>query len=100
MGARIDCSTKQETTIPDFQPAPKVPPFVTRYQFLAAIRASGRAAALKTHIQGLTEAQQEQWTHRRLIFRNSPIVTAAASALGVANGAVDNLFIAASQIED
>lgn len=100
MGVSINCSTKQETSIPDFQPPIGLPVAVTRYQFLAAIRNSNRAADLKTHIQGLSEALQEPWLNRRLIFRNSAMIDAARVALSVTNNAVDNLFIAASQIDD
>lgn len=100
MGVRIDCGTKQETGTPDFQPPPGVPQAVTRYQFLAAIRNTNRASDLKTHIQGLTEAQQEPWLNRRMIFRNSAMIEAARVALGVTNNAVDNLFRNAADVED
>lgn len=100
MGVRIDCSTGQVTSIPDFQPPREVPRAVTRYQFLAAIRASGRAADLRAHILTLPEGQQEAWQHRRMIFRNSNMIEAARVALGVSNNAVDNLFKAAEDIED
>lgn len=100
MGVSINCGTQEETAIPNFQAPPGVPQLVTRYQFLAAIRNTNRAADLKAHIQGLSEALQEPWLNRRFIFRNSAMIEAARVALSVTNNAVDNLFIAASQIDD
>lgn len=78
----------------------QVPAAVTRYQFLAAIRAINRAADFKAHILTLPEAQQEAWQNRQRIFRDSAMVEAARTALGASNAAVDNLFRAAEGIED
>lgn len=99
MGVNIDCKTGAETQIPDaYSNAP--PDVVTRYQFKAAIRASGQASNLLTYINGLTAAGKEEWTDRRVFRRDSPLIAAAATALGFNANQVDNLFRSALAFDD
>lgn len=103
----FDCSLNRELT-PVEEAARRAnetrgnrpPDVVTRFQFKSAIRASGRAADLATHIAGLSAPQREEWTDRRFFRRDSAIVAAAAAALGVNSNQVDALFRSAAEIED
>lgn len=74
----------------DGAPAP-VPPSVTRYQFLAAIRAAGRATDFKNYHNGLSEAAKEEWSQAR-IARDSAMVEAARVGMSVTNNAIDTVF--------
>lgn len=91
---------EEEAARPSSPTVRGVPIVVTRYQFLAAIRASGRAADLKAYILTLPEGQQEAWQNKRILSRASAMIEAARVALGVSNAAVDNLFRTAEDIED
>lgn len=80
----------------DFTPPPAsaayVPPSITNFQFRKALRNSSKAAAFKTYYSGLTEAEQEEWLFMPLIYRDSAMVAAAATALSVTNNQLDTLF--------
>lgn len=82
---------QKDAAIAALLPPPPVPTSVTNYQFRAAVRASGKAAAFKAHHSGLSEAAQEEWSMAR-IRRNSDMVEVARVAFNVTNGAIDTLF--------
>lgn len=100
MGIVVDCTTGERRVVADVPVVLPVPESVTRFQFLTAIRNAGRANDLKAYIQTLANGELEAWQNRNRIYRASPMIEAARVALGVSQNAVNNLFIAASQIDD
>lgn len=97
-GVRFNCTTGEEETY-TYTPGPDpVPLQVSNFQFRAALRASGRAAAFKTYYNSLAEDAQEEWQFRPAIDRNSAMVEAARVALGVTNNQLNTLFQTAASL--
>lgn len=91
-GTRINCATGEVETY-TYTPGPdSVPQQISNFQFRAALRASGKAAAFKTYFNGLTEDAQEEWQFRPVIERNGALVAVAAAALNVTSNQLDSLF--------
>ena len=89
---RLNCETGEITEIP-FTPVPRgVPQAVTPLQIRKALRAVGRATAMKNFIDAQTEDLREAWEYADEIKRLDPIVAAAAAQFGFTQAQVDALF--------
>lgn len=78
-------------------PAP-VPAAVTPLQMRRALRAAGLKAQVDAMVAALDEEAQEAWEYSVTIPRNHALIAAAAAALNLTAGQVDDLFRAAAQM--
>lgn len=78
---------------PDPPPQPLVPRSLNNHQLRAALMQSGRYAAAKIYIGGLSEAEQVEWQFSQVIDRDGSLILAAQAALGLSDAQVDALFI-------
>lgn len=81
-----------------------VPPLITRYQLLAALRQMNRAAAFGTYVLGLNAANQEWWQTKRSFKRNADQVVAlklaAPAGMSLTDNQIDNVWRLASTFDD
>lgn len=82
------------------EPLPAVPESVTRFQARAALYQAGYLQAIETLMQDQNTPMiyKLAWQDASEFKRNSPTVTAMASALNLTDNDVDNLFRLASTI--
>jgi hypothetical protein len=87
---------------PDPAPTPPVliPAVVTRYQARAALLQAGLLSQVNAYFDGLGDDDMGKlaWLEAPTVERNSPALIAAAHALGLSDGAIDQLFIAAAAV--
>ena len=77
-----------------------IPQQVTAFQARAALYNAGLLATVEAAVAASTdEVLKLAWGHALHFDRNSPTIAAMAAALGLSDTDVDNLFVAASQIE-
>lgn len=80
----------------------QVPPAVTARQARLALLSAGLLSQVTTILAAMTgpegEAARIEWEYALGIERNSPLVTALSSQLGLTDEQVDNLFIAAKTL--
>ena len=77
-----------------------IPQQVTAFQARAALYNAGLLATVEAAVAASTdEVLKLAWAHALHFDRNSPTIAAMAATLGLSDTDVDNLFIAASQIE-
>ena len=77
-----------------------VPAFVSNYQAREALRQAGLFPTINAAIKGLGEdsSEYQAWEYANNFYRDSPLITTMAAALGMDATAVDALFTAAKQI--
>ena len=71
---------------------------VSRFQARAALHLAGHLPAVESAIAAADPITQMAWKDAQEFRRNSPTILAMASALGMSDAQVDDLFIAASEI--
>lgn len=86
-----DGSYVVRTVDPATLPVP-VPAHITPLQARKALREAGYKAAVDQYVAGLSEAEQEEWEYATAIYRDNPIIAAGATALGLTDDQVDDLF--------
>lgn len=79
-------------------PAPRVPEFVTMRQARLALSGAGLLASVDAAISTAGDAAQIEWQYSNEVQRNSGLVPAMATALGLTEAQIDALFIAAAAI--
>lgn len=81
-------------------PAP-VPQEVTNFQARAALLAAGLFETVNAAVlaQGPTSAAYQAWEYANHLTRNGALVNSMGAALGLTAQQLDELFIAAAQIE-
>jgi hypothetical protein len=79
--------------------AAHVPEAVTNLAFRKALRAANQMTNFKTHFNGLTETEQEEWLFAPLIRRDSAILEAARVALNRTQAQRDALLRAAAEFD-
>lgn len=79
-------------------PAPRVPAFVTMRQARLALSDAGLLASVDAAISTAGDAAQIEWEYSNEVQRNSGLVPAMATALGLTDAQIDALFIAAEGI--
>lgn len=81
-----------------------VPPLVSRYQILAALRQMNRLTAFRNHVAGLSEADQDWWSTKRTFRRTAPQVVAlklaAPAGMSLTDNQIDNVWRLAATFED
>lgn len=92
-------ATGEVTMIEGEAPPPPVPEEVSRFQARAALLNAGLLAQADAAVAGSGNALlQLAWTDAVSFKRNSPGIAALAPALGLDDGALDDLFRAAAEI--
>lgn len=76
-----------------------VPDVVSRFQARAALLQAGLLSVAETAIASGDPIQQLAWADAQEFRRASPTVAAIGAALGLSEGDIDDLFIAAAAIE-
>ena len=79
-------------------PPPAVPPMVTARQARLALLGAGLLSAVEAWIAAQGQAVQITWEYSMFYERNSPLIDAAASGLGLTSQQIDSLFIAAAAL--
>jgi hypothetical protein len=77
---------------------PEVPRAVTQLQCRTILRRQDMMTSVETWLATQDAATNEQWDYASVIERDSPVIAAAATALGLTSAQVDALFIAAAQV--
>jgi hypothetical protein len=80
-------------------PPPPVPDVVSRFQAKAALSAAGLLPAVEAALADADPLAQLAWAEAIEFRRQSPTILALATALGLTDAQLDDLFIAADQIE-
>lgn len=80
-------------------PPPQVPGSVTRYQLKAALRDAGKLAAALAAVDGSNDATKLAWAEADRFKRSSTRLNNLATAIGMTQADLDDLFFAAVQIE-
>ena len=75
-----------------------VPAQVTMRQARLALLAAGLLGAVETAIAGAGAAAQIEWEYAQVVERNAGLVPAMATALGMTERQIDDLFIAAAAL--
>lgn len=85
---------------PYIDPTPTTPNFVSNYQGRAALINQGLFDTVNNYIQnlGTSSLEYQAWEYATNFYRDSPFITSISSALGLTSDQVDQLFIAASNI--
>jgi len=86
---------------PPIAPPPVVPESVSRFQARMALRNAGLfdAADAAMNDPSTPVIAMEAWQTAQIFRRSSPTVAAMAAALGLTDQQLDELFVAAGQIE-
>ena len=80
-------------------PPPPVPDVVSRFQAKAALSAAGLLPAVEAALADADPLAQLAWAEAIEFRRQSPTILALATALGLTDAQVDDLFHAAASIE-
>lgn len=85
---------------PPVQPVP-VPAEVTRYQARVALLGAGLLDKVNAYFAALpsTDLGQLAWNEAPTVLRSNAALETAAESLGLTSSEVDQLFIAASQVQ-
>lgn len=87
-------------TIAAYVPPPlPIPQVVSRFQARAALHIAGHLPAVEAAIEAADPLTQMAWQDAQEFRRNSPTILAMATALGLSDARVDDLFVAAASIE-
>lgn len=97
------CASAAQAAMASFNPTNPpvfVPPTmtVTRLQAMVAMSRAGKLAQAQAWIGGQSQEVQLIWNSAPTFTRNSALMNSAATALGWSQSDLDNLFLAASQI--
>lgn len=76
-----------------------VPTSVTPLQARKALRIAGLKPAVDQFISTLSEEEREDWEYCIEVKRTDPTILKAATALGLTDDHLDQLFIGASQLD-
>lgn len=88
-----------EVTIDDYvEPPPEIPAVVTPLQARKALSAAGLRDDVETWVSEQPLDIKDAWEYATAIYRDDPVITQAAAALGMTPQQVDALFVAASQM--
>lgn len=82
------------------EPLAPVPPSVSAFQARAALARAGLLAAVQVQVEAMPADDERRlaWDHAQGFERTSPTIAAFASALGLSEAQVDDLFRAAATI--
>ncbi len=80
-------------------PPPRVPAYVSRYQFKQAALNANQLANLKGAYASLSEDAKLYWDETPRVGRNSILITELKAILGLTDAQVDNFFINAEAIQ-
>lgn len=72
---------------------------VSRFQARAALHGAGLLSAVETAVANADPITQLAWADALEFRRNSPTIAALAGIVGLTDEQIDNLFIAAGQIQ-
>lgn len=72
---------------------------VSRFQARAALHGAGLLSAVETAVANSDPITQLAWADALEFRRNSPTIAALAGIVGLTDEQIDNLFIAAGQIQ-
>lgn len=70
-----------------------VPDWISPLQARKALRAAGLYDAVVAFVDTLPDEEQEEWEYATEIWRNNPIISQGATALGLTEAQIDSLFI-------
>lgn len=76
-------------------PAP-IPSSVSPYQARRALNAAGLRSAVEAAVAAAPYEVQDAWEYALVVERNSPMIDALASSLGLTETQLDDLFIVAA----
>ena len=74
-----------------------VPSSVTPFQARRALNAAGLRQAAETAISSASEETRDAWEYAVSIERYSPFIAVVGQALGLDEGQIDQLFVAAAE---
>ncbi len=80
------------------QPSPPVPMSVSRFQARAALHIAGLLPQIEAAVANADPLVQIAWADAQEFRRNSPTIVALATALGLPDETLDQLFRDAAQI--
>lgn len=86
----------------EMPPAPNgitVMPIVSRFQALAALHIAGLLTSVEAAVAQADTLTQLAWANAQEFRRDSAMLLTLAATLGLTDEQLDNLFIAAAQIE-
>lgn len=98
----VDCATGA-TVLAEVEPMPvAVPSSVTMRQARLALLAAGLLAGVESAIAALPSPQKEavqiEWEYAATINRDDALVASLGAALGLTDGQVDAMFLAAAAL--
>jgi hypothetical protein len=88
-----------EYTPPQVEPAPFIPPVVSRFQARAALHIDGHLAAVEALVAQADPITRLAWADAQEFRRSSPAIAGIAQALGWSEAYLDDLFSRAAVIE-
>ena len=85
------------------EPAPTIPRVVSRAQGKGALMAAGLWSAVVAYVESIADSEERAWAELSVYDvneweRDSPFLLTAATALGLTEQQVNDLFVAAAQI--
>lgn len=78
------------------QPAAQIPASVTPLQARRALLAAGKLAAVEAAVSAADQATQLAWQYAASFERASPFVASLATAVGLTDAQIDDLFRSAA----
>lgn len=94
----VDLTAEEIAALPGPQPEP-IPPEVSRFQAKAALALAGKLAAADAVVAASTDAVVKlAWSDATVFKRNSPSINGLASAIGLTQADLDDLFRTAAGI--
>lgn len=96
IGGSIGDSIVDGAVVPKPAPAPIVPQSVTMRQARLALYAAGLLNTVETAIASAGQAAAIEWEYAQEVQRNAGLVPQMASALGMTETQIDDLFISAA----
>lgn len=85
-----------------FAPAVEIPEEISRYQALVALDRAGLLDSIETYMADAQRSSEARigWLHAKSFRRSSRFINDLAADFGLTSTQVDDLFIAAAEIED
>ena len=85
-----------------FAPAVEIPEEISRYQALVALDGAGLLDSIETYMADAQRPSEARigWLHAKSFRRSSRFINDLAADFGLTSTQVDDLFIAAAEIED
>lgn len=98
MSIVFDCTTGETYAVPDPVIPVVIPASVTMRQARLALLDAGLLETVDDTIATTGGAAQIEWEYAQIVERNSPIVQMITPLLGLTEGEIDALFVAASAL--